>query len=536
MRTPEEPLHETWSRTRWCLAGLFVTLLGTSVSTLADYGLSWDEPYYFWAQEKQARWFQTLTASPLEALSSEALREGWNPDPYHNPHPPFYKLLANVGRWLAPGSVDDFTAYRLAPAALFAATGVLLGWLVSRARGLGVGMFAAGLWGTIPPVFAHAHFAATDTPMTFFGVATVAAFWRAREGRGGIAALGVLLGLAVATKFTALLLPMPLVAWTVLHRDRAGLVALVSSAPIAVAVAILAVPYWWHDPIGGVSEFVRASTSRERSTPIAVLLWGKTYPFHAPWTQPFAMIAVGVPLTTWIPGFIGVVRVVAHRGRESHASLWLLALSVPLAATLLPQAPNHDGLRLLVPLLPFLAALAASELAEWGAGAMRLARRFGAASSLEGGSTIGLPAAAIVMIQALATWVYHPYQLSYYNALAGGLAGARERGLEVTYWMEAFTPRTLRDVQALLPPSAQVNLPVGDPFYFRYLQARGRLRRDLSFTSGAELPFQLVLSRVAVLGVDRMHALDGLPALYESSFDGVPLVRLFRLAHAGAPP
>ncbi len=517
----------------WCFAALFGVLLGAAVGTIPDYGLTWDEPYYFWAQEKQQRWFEELASSPRDALSRASLQRGWDPDPYHNPHPPFYKALANLARFLAPKWLDDVSAYRLAPATLFAATGVLLARLVTRARGLGVGLFAAGLWATIPPVFAHAHFAATDTPMTFFGVATVVAFWRARERTDGIVALGILLGLAVATKFTAFLLPVPLVAWTIRHRDRAGLIAMVFAAPLAIGVAIAAVPYWWHDPLAGVLAFVRASTSRESHTPIAGLLWGRTYPFHAPWIQPFTMIGVGTPVSVWLPGLVGIVRATLDRGRDPHASMWVVSLLVPLGATLLPQAPNHDGLRLLVPLLPFLAALGAAELADWGTGLQRwLAAR---AAMPRSRASAAAAAAAVVAAQATIAWVYHPHQLSYYNALVGGLSGARDRGLEVTYWMDAFTPRVLRDLEAVLPAHAEINLPVGDPFYFRYLQARGRLRGDLAFTSGAELPFQLVLSRVAVLGPEQMRALDRLPALYTASFDGVPLVRLFRLADAEAP-
>ena len=38
------------------------------------------------------------------------------------------------------------------------------------------------------------------------------------------------------------------------------------------------------------------------------------------------------------------------------------------------------------------------------------------------------------------TWRYHPLQLSYYNALIGGLSGAYRAGMEPTYYWDAVTP------------------------------------------------------------------------------------------------
>ena len=134
------------------------------------------------------------------------------------------------------------------------------------------------------------------------GVATVAAHWRSGERRDGIVALGALLGLAVATKLTSFLLPVPRVLWSVRQLDRAGLLALTAAAPLAVGIARPVVPYWWHDAVGSIAAFVCASTSRESDTPNAWLSWGRTYHSQAHWAQSFTMLAVGTPLTLGFQG------------------------------------------------------------------------------------------------------------------------------------------------------------------------------------------------------------------------------------------
>jgi hypothetical protein len=45
--------------------------------------------------------------------------------------------------------------------------------------------------------------------------------------------------------------------------------------------------------------------------------------------------------------------------------------------------------------------------------------------------------AGFLLVQAYGTVSLHPFGLSFYNALAGGLSGAERLGLELTYWNDA---------------------------------------------------------------------------------------------------
>lgn len=503
---------------------IVATLLFAAVAlTLDDYGLTWDEPYYFLSQEHQRAWFQLLRESPAEALSAEAVARGWRFDPYHNPHPPFYKLAANLTGWLAGDRLHPFEAYRLAPALFFAAAGAALFALVRQmGRSALEAAAAVGLWATVPRVFAHAHFAATETPMTFFAVASAACFWAAREHPRRGVALGLVLGAAFATKFTALLLPVPLALWALLERRRQSLLALLVAGLVALPVAVALTPYWWHDPLAGILEHVRVSTSRAGHTPIGVVYWGRHYDFTAPFTQPLVMLAIATPLSFWVPALGAAAHTLFHRLRDRATALLLFSAAVPVAAVMLPSAPTHDGVRMFVTALPFIAALGARGLWLLGAALARRLRRSGEV-------LVAALAGVAVLAQGLALAAIHPYELSYYNELVGGLRGAERRGMEVTYWMEALTPEVVADLERLLPVGARLHPVVGDPFYLRTLQAHGRLRADLEIVPGPEARYLLVLSRVSVLGTDTMRELADRPVLYRLEHDGVPLVRLYDL-------
>jgi hypothetical protein len=65
----------------------FVTLL----ITVADYGLTWDEPYYIAHGNRLQQWFGLLIHNQ-NPFSDDAVNNLVQFDRYHNCHPPFYKL------------------------------------------------------------------------------------------------------------------------------------------------------------------------------------------------------------------------------------------------------------------------------------------------------------------------------------------------------------------------------------------------------------------------------------------------------------
>ena len=75
-----------------------------------------------------------------------------------------------------------------------------------RTGGAGAAVFSTLLFTTTPPVLAHAGLATTDMALTAFVTATLVAslYWAEKPGWRNSSGLGILLGLAVLSKFSAL--------------------------------------------------------------------------------------------------------------------------------------------------------------------------------------------------------------------------------------------------------------------------------------------------------------------------------------------
>jgi 4-amino-4-deoxy-L-arabinose transferase-like glycosyltransferase len=511
----------------WLGVVFAIVAFATSFSRLSEVGITWDEVRYFESAERIQAWTDSLVSGPDRSgrLSAETIRQAWDVDRYFNPHPPVYKEGMAISEALLGQRFGSLTGYRTSSLAMFALlVGLVAGLTASLVRptaGVGAGLALL----LMPRVLGHAHIAATDIPLTLFWfVAAVGLFQFVRDdNRWWLLAGAVGLGLALATKFTGWLAPAPLLGWMALYgRSRARVTGFLLLIGFAFVVAVVVNPAAWHDPIGYQQRLFFESMGRETTVPIATFYMGRIWEFSLPWHHAPVMSLITMPVGT--AGLFLVSLFWVFRRGPVRALAVLCAIQVVFWMVLigLPGSPNHDGVRMWLPMFPFVAILAGIA---FGQLVEALRRRVPPG----GPEVIGtLLLTSLLFFPAfLGTARSSPYMLSYYGELIGGPSGAAEAGMEATYWFDAMTPAFLERIEQELPDSAVV-VAIPNTEYFEQLQNLGLLRDDLRFTKTTPADYLLLLARRALFTPAMAGIYGTVPPILAVELDGVELVGLYR--------
>lgn len=517
---------------------LFLGVFLLVALTISDYGVTWDEPWYFHASDIEIHWLANLGRNLLRGKLAESLQDkvivaAWHWDPLHVPHPPFSRILSGLSKAFFSSFMDKFVAYRLPPALFFALLVTVMYLWMSQIFDRMTGLFSALSLVLMPNLFGFAHFAVTDMPLTALWFLTVYCFWRGLKDWRWSIALGVVWGLALSTKFPALLIPIPLFLWAHIYHRRFYYNNVFSMAFLSPLVMVASNPYLWHNTPIRFLEFLYEGLARgyRPETNYTIFFFHQHYASSTvPRYYPFFMTAVTVPEAVLFLSFIGVLALWWMKPQRQIIVLLLLNAALVLGMGLLPGAVLHDVNRLMLPVLPYIVGLA-------GCGFFLLVRFMMKASPRVAilqritdlrPKLIGLLALLFLFPAALDLFAYHPYELSYYNRLVGGIRGAYARGLEVTYFMEAFTPGFLDHLNRSLPPNAVVNAAIGN-FMFAYYQNENRLRRDIRISEEADPEYLILLTRQSTFEKSAHFLLKNVRPDDALRLDDVPLISIYKL-------
>jgi 4-amino-4-deoxy-L-arabinose transferase-like glycosyltransferase len=274
--------------------------------------------------------------------------------------------------------------------------------------------------------------------------------------------------------------------------ERPALEILWGILAFAPAVGWLGNPAWWRETLPRLAHYYMLNVDREGALPdIRIYYLGETYLFSLPWHNGWVLLAVTVPVSILIAGAVGLGYALRVAPRD-RLPLYFLVHFLTLPVLRMLPTPAHDGIRLMLPTFPFLAAFAG-----WGAvwladGLARLARRGDRPTPFR--AAVATLVVGWSMVQLV---LIHPFELSYYNRLVGGPSGAWSRGFELSYWYDAFTPDTLTQINEEMPVGAAIGVTneYSRVPTFAELQSLGALRSDLRLDSeaGEDFPFTWLL-------------------------------------------
>ncbi len=519
------------------LGGL--AMLATIAPETSGPGVTCDELYHV-ASGK--RLVMCLRQNGLSFFTRRCVDRAFPFEPGGPPvHPPLGSWILGAVHHVFDPAPDVWPAVsvpaaRFAPALAFVGLVALVGLATARLLGAAAGTVAAWSTAVVPRVFAHGHLAALDT---FTSLALVAAIlgviWaESRTGWRPWLVAGLLWGLALLTRFHGLLLGPPVALWLFWRRGRRALPALAGWGMTGLATFLAGWPWLWYSTWDRAWQFLRSATQRPS---IHVFYAGRAWSdVDAPWHYPFVMFTVTLPLGLLLLGLAGIwANRGAWRGRPALA-LIVVTLAWMLSVFAIPGVPVYDGVRLFLGVFPLWAVLV-------GAGAAWLLER----SALRGPRTCRLTATALavlLLLQGYGLVQYHPFQLSHYNMLVGGLAGAERLGLEVTYWGDAVREPMLAEVAERVPGQPVLLVPNLAEF-----QARAVRVTSPSLTeSEVELlgwdparPERLLQCRLAVVYHRRADLGRAEPwlsksrTLSEYRIQGVWLARVVEVAGLGPP-
>lgn len=515
--------------------------------TRADPGITSDEPF---SVVYGIDFVTRIADRGWQFFSSQSIDETFA---LRREHPP-------LGRWIIGGvhrlvsghdnvefGVQDIIDARLAPATAFALMLVVLTRVMSARFGDMAGVASGVSLLLMPHSFGHAHFAALDTFVCLtYVLAVFAAAWMMECRWPWLAAIvsGVFLGLALLTKIHGFFVPAVVGGWAIIAYRFRSIIPLVLWLLMGVVIFFAGWPWLWKDVglvwdsmlRGGNAEGVFARTinflaSSVDRAPIYVAYFGAVLrDSEVPWHYPWVMFAVSVPVGIHLLAVCGLVRHLASSRGDRPTWLYWAAVMLPLVAFSIPGVPVYDGVRLFLMVFPFWACLAgigASFVFGW------MQQRWGvrwAASLL----------AVFLGAQSFGVFYYHPFELSYYNLLVGGLRGAARLGLEATYWGDSVTVDLLDRWSATVPEnSCALLVPTLYAGQAEPYQSPGtsRKRQQVVDRSNPKCAYLLVYNRRAYLdGVkETLNDAEQQP-ICENIVDGVWVARVYARPQQQPPP
>ena len=511
-------------------AGLLIVLLFLTIhlAIINDYGLTWDFHHHFFAGGK----FLGLSWQELEPDALPYIE----PDPRRTwslPYGPFISIIptasyvlfsAKLG-WLAPDA-----AYNL-PIVLSGVLGIMALYLFLRqAWPHPLSVFGALFLALTPRYFSDIHNNMKDAPMAAVFAVNIWLLWRLVHKHRPIDLLLSVLAFAIAfnTKINSIFIPLVFASWLILL----GITKVQTQFPRRIFWYFLLAPlaayllWWgfWADPMGQIMHAVR--TFGFGTDNIEVLVNGNWHCSgkNVPWYYPYWFIGITTPLR--ILGFFlfsigSSLALIFSKKRTNLLSLRLLLLAwffVPLTRYFLPKIGVIDGVRHFEEVLYPLCALAAI-------GFYDLVQVFSKRRTDFWKSKIFILATVGIIGSLIWNVVsYHPFQITYYNELVGGITGAYGK-YDLDYW-GGSQKYAVEWVNRTAAPNAKVFIFMAPDVASRYL--RPDLRAGVNTVNPENADYTIILNRqsfyyrLGVFDYIRQHV-----PVYTVTTHEVPLVWVF---------
>jgi len=299
----------------------------------------------------------------------------------------------------------------------------------------------------LPVFFGEAHLDMKDVPFAALYALTIILFWKGVTEKNWkwIASSSIVFGLTLASRIMAFTVLFVIYSWlllTQLHKINLKsklTISLLFYPVIGIAIFFLAWSWLWLDPINNLLAVSRYFQNRNW----AVLYFGQILytQKNLPWHYAIVMLAVTTPIPILLLAITGGVSALKRSWsfKDEASILVLLWFGVSIIRSSLPSIfPVYNGTSLFTEVIPafcILAGIGASWIYTYiRSHSIRHPNSQHLVKMLSAALIIGL----ITVPSFIAMYQIHPYEMSYYNELVGGVKGAYGK-FDVDYWWQAYS-------------------------------------------------------------------------------------------------
>ncbi len=406
-----------------------------------DYGLSWDEPYFYKYADALG-----YAYSPREWFSGQFdLENSYGPSGTdHKTRGPAYLLLAREPVYLLErfGS-DEASAWHLVNFIFFQLGVYFLYRLSTRWMKPSAALAAAALFAWQPLLWGHAFINPKDPSFLTFFLGTICLGFEmvdrwanesltAKQRYTTVILPAIILGLTTSIRILGPLAGLLVGAYALWRFGRQFtkiILPFIAYGMTAIIVMFMTWPYLWGSPINNFIEVLRFMS--DNPTELPVLYRGGIYPAGS-LPRSYLPFMLGVTLTepVWVlfaSGFIiGYWKLLKTKNTAGFVSLSLtLSTTVLLLVYVLLRKPSmYDGGRHFMFIIPPIFILAGFAF-EFMTG--KIAAHWLRASLI-----------FIILLPALIGLAqFHPYEYAYYNSFVGGTDKVF-RQYETEYWLTCY--------------------------------------------------------------------------------------------------
>ncbi len=492
---------------------------------MPSYGFTWDFHFHFFGGGHLLGYsWQQLESRDLPYTEPDP-RLAWSL-PYGPimSIPPIASFLALHKLWnILPAD----NAYHL-PIVLWGVLGIVIVYLfLKEAVGRNVAIIAAISLALTPRYFGDMHNNMKDIPSAVIFALNMWLVWRLATKKRPIDLIlaASAFAMAFSVKINSIFVPIVFATWFLLTQLPIQAITKFFTRNTLILLYWLVAPifalllWWafWPNPLLQLDHAYR--TFGIGTNNIEVLLNGTWYCSGStvPRYYPYWYLAITTPLPILFFCIISLIRILKSivQKRVKHFELLLVCwLFIPLARYLLPQIGVIDGVRhfeeTLIP-IAILAALSFSDLVRVLAQQQK-----------------SMSVALIVAITCWLSWnivSYHPYQITYFNELVGGIRGAYGK-YDLDYWGTS-QKAAVEWVNKNAPQNAKVHIVMAANVAGTYL--RSDLLTNLNKFGYDESDFVIFLNRQSFF-YRFFYAYEYLLAhtpTYTITSQGVPLTWIF---------